>query len=210
MFVYFLSLPSELRNNIYELCLLRKEALRPWTGFNQHQVTAGLLRANKVVHHEVIWLFYARNRFDFTECTSERVTSFLKQIGGKNASRIAHVYVNFPKCCNLVYDMILEDDSDRILLKIQNACRKLDTLTTVLHNSNAEELALVNSRFRAISFRIIVEVSKDFPTEHVRQPLNLDGKPIVQIAVSISYLSEFHPDAGKVTVQALQCDCSSL
>jgi hypothetical protein len=50
MFVYFLSLPSELRNNIYELCLLGKEALRPWTGFNQHQVTAGLLRANKAVH----------------------------------------------------------------------------------------------------------------------------------------------------------------
>jgi hypothetical protein len=38
-------------------------------------------------------------------------------------------------------------------------------------------------------------------------PLNLEGKPIVQFAVSISYLSEFHPDAGIVSVPAVKCDC---
>lgn len=62
----FLELPSELRNRVYELCLLHEETINPWMDYNQPQeLTPGLLHANKTVHREASSLLYAQNRFNF-------------------------------------------------------------------------------------------------------------------------------------------------
>ncbi|PVH69604.1 hypothetical protein DL98DRAFT_168715 [Cadophora sp. DSE1049] len=118
------SLPSELRNNIYEQLLVLQKPVACSTQqrlkqFQLGALTPGLLRANKAVHLEASSMLYAQNRFDFTMCTSENVTSFLKQIGRNNASYIVHICIDFPKFHHLdQHDMTLEDDSVRILAKI--------------------------------------------------------------------------------------------
>jgi hypothetical protein len=190
----FLSLPSELRNRIYELCLLRQEPIDPWIDYNQRQEpTPGLLCANKTVHCEANSLFYAQNRFDFTTATSENVASFLKTIGRNNADYIQHIRINFP---NFLYldpgDVTLEDDSVGILANIQSSCTNLSTLTMSLYSTNAmelrldaldnpkivtETLTLVDTRFRAISSlqKIIVEVYEDGPSNLIRRKMESHG-----------------------------------
>jgi len=96
----FLSLPGELRNQIYQLVILDSKPIDPWSiGFNQ--LTPGLFRANKTIHHEATPLFYLRNCFDFTSKPAEDVDKFLRQTGQNNAAYIRHVRVGFP---DLIYD----------------------------------------------------------------------------------------------------------
>lgn len=70
--VSILSLPSELRNDIYRLVLLHHEpvhilARRCWFHTNRRQLhTSGIFRANKSIGHAASTFFYAENRFDFT------------------------------------------------------------------------------------------------------------------------------------------------
>ena len=194
----FLSLPSEIRNNIYEQLLLLQEPIVcptcPWLGHSQlRALTPGLLLANKTVHREASSVLYGQNRFNFTMCTSEHVASFLEQIGRNNAHYIWYICVDFPefRCLDL-HDVTIGDDSIRILAKIQSECNKLGTLTTSLHSTNAMELeldaldspkivaqaiALVDARFRAISSlqEIIVEVYEDGPSDHIRREMKSHG-----------------------------------
>ncbi len=190
----FLSLPSELRSNIYEQLLVLQEPVasptNPWVRQSQVQaLTPGLLRTNKTVHLEASWVLYAQNCFDFTMCTSEDVTSFLEQIGHNNASNILSICIDFPKFHYLdLHDVTFEDYSVRILAKIQSDCTKLVTLTTSLHSTNAMEvrlealdypkivaegLALVDARFRAISSlrEIIVKIYEDGPSDQIRREM---------------------------------------
>ncbi|KAL5344435.1 hypothetical protein ACLOAV_010695 [Pseudogymnoascus australis] len=140
----FLDLPGELRNRIYELCLLHKEPLALWTGFNQRrELSPGLLRANKAVHHEAVSLFYARNRFDFTIATPKRIALFLQTIGRKNAGHIQHLYVDFPKFSyQEPGDATLSDDSTSIFSSIQGSCANLSTLTAFVDSVLYIEFAL--------------------------------------------------------------------
>jgi hypothetical protein len=75
----FLSILSKLRYNIYKQLLVLQEPVacptQPWL---RQSLTPGLLRTNKTVHLEASSMLYAQNRFDFTMCTSEDVTSFLE------------------------------------------------------------------------------------------------------------------------------------
>jgi hypothetical protein len=194
----FLSLPSELRNNIYrQLLVLPKPVAcptNPWLKQSQvRTLTPGLLRANKIVHLEASSMLYAQNRFDFTMCTSKDIISFLEQIGHNNASYILYIYVDFPKFHYLdLHDVTLEDDSLRILAKIQSDCTKLNTLVTSLHSTNAMEvkldaldypkiaaegLALVDAHFRAISSlqEIIVKVYEGGPSGYIRREMKNHG-----------------------------------
>jgi hypothetical protein len=91
---------SRLGRNIYELWLLHKMPLNPWIKpwtnlrsniYRPHQLAPGLMLTNKDVHKEVIRLFYAKNRFDFTRCGPRDLTLFLNQIGCNNANYIAHI-----------------------------------------------------------------------------------------------------------------------
>ena len=190
----FFSLPSELRNRIYELRLVHQEPIDPWANYNRRQkLTPALLRANKTVHREAGSLFYAQNRFDFTMGTPEDVASFLGQIGRNNADYIRHISIDFPKFLYLdPGDVTLEDDSVGILANIQSGCANLSTLTTSLYSTNAmelrldaldnpkivtEALKLVDTRFRAISSlqEIIVEVYEDGPSDHMRRKMESHG-----------------------------------
>ncbi|KAF2252374.1 hypothetical protein BU26DRAFT_517013 [Trematosphaeria pertusa] len=194
----FLSLPSEVRNDIYEQLLVLQTPVacptHPWLGRSQVRVlTPGLLLANKAVHSEASSLLYAQNRFDFTLCTPEHVASFLEQIGRNNADYIRHIRIDFPDFGYLEpNDVTFEDDSLRILAKIQSDCANLSTLTTSLSSTYAmelrldaldnfrvvgEALKLVNTRFRAISSlqEIIVEVYEDGPSDHMRREMKSHG-----------------------------------
>jgi hypothetical protein len=190
----FFSFPSELRNRVYELLLIHQEPVDPWFPYHLLQeLTPGLFRVNKTVHHETSSLFYAQNCFDLTTRTPEDVASFLGRIGRKNADYIRHIYVDFPNffCLNLD-DVALDEDSVRILAKIQSDCTNLSTLTTSLYSTNAMELRLdaldnhkiigqalrlLDTRFRAISSlqEIIVKVYKDGPSDHIRREMKSLG-----------------------------------
>jgi hypothetical protein len=193
----FLSLPSELRNKIYEQLLVLQEPIacstHPWRWYSPRALHPELLLANKTIHREASSLLYAQNRFNFTICTSEHVASFLDQIGRNNASHIRHIRIDFPVFRYLdQHDVALEDDSVRILAKIQSDCTNLSTLITSLGSTNvmelkldaldhlkivAEALALVDASFRAISSLqgIIVEVYEDGPSNHIRRKMESHG-----------------------------------
>lgn len=190
----FLELPSELRNRVYELCLLHEEPINHWIDYNQRQeLTPGLLYANKTVHREASSLLYAQNRFDFATATPEDLASFLRTIGDNNANCIRHICVDFPSLRNLEPGNVsLEEGSDGILANIQSACANLRTLTTSLSSTHAmelkldaldnpnivtEALTLVNTRFRAISSLqdIIVEVYDDSASGYIRRKMENHG-----------------------------------
>ncbi len=191
----FLKLPSELRNRVYELCLVRQEPIDARIKGYQRQglQTPGFLRANKTVHREASSLFYAQNCFDFTWFMPEDVALFLRTIGRNNADYIRHVRVNFPAFLHLEPGLVtLEDDSISIFANIQSSCVNLSTLTTCIDSTNATELRLdaldhptivtealelVDTRFRAISSlqEIIVEVYEDGPSDYIRRKMESHG-----------------------------------
>jgi len=161
--------------------------------YHQQNTTLGLLRANKVVHHEASSLFYGHNRFDFTSLGPDQVASFLKEIGSNNAGYIRHVLIDFPRFLYLEPgDVTLEEDSISILSSIQSNCLNLSTLTTSLYSTHDAELRLdrldnykvanevlelINSRFKAISSLqdIILNVFFDGPSDHIRGRMKSHG-----------------------------------
>jgi hypothetical protein len=177
--------------------------------YNQRrELTPGLLRANKTVHHEASSLLYAQNRFDFATATPEDLASFLRTIGDNNANSIRHICVDFPSLRDLEPgNVTLEEGSDGILANIQSACANLRTLTTSLSSTHAmelgldaldnpnivtEALTLVNTRFRAISSlqNIIVEVYDDGPSGYIRRKMENHGWTVS----TIEYVEEWGSD----------------
>lgn len=149
-----------------------------------------LLRVNKSIHSEASFVLYSQNRFDLAYCDSE---FFLEQIGRENASCIKYLCIEFPQFNSLnLHDITLEDNSSRVLAKIQSHCTRLATLGTSFNSSNnaeleldgldnhdiaAQALALVNERFRGISSlqNIIVEMWKTGPSESIRNEMKNHG-----------------------------------
>ncbi|KAI9642000.1 hypothetical protein NHQ30_009871 [Ciborinia camelliae] len=185
----FLSLPSELRNNIYEQLLVVESpfSLSAFGTFQRREkVTLGLLRANKTIYGEASFVLYARNRFDLSWCDTEYIESFLARIGRINASCITYICINFPEFDHLdLHDITLEEDSSRMLARLQSDCTGLNTLQTSLNttyemevrldrldnlNIVVEALALVDAHFRGISSlqNIIVEVYEEGPSDFIR------------------------------------------
>ena len=198
----FLKLPSELRNRVYELCLLHHEPIIPWGYFNQRRgLTPELLRANKTVYREASSLLYTQNRFDFFMATPRDVASFLRLIGDNNANCIRHICVDFPAIREReTGNVTLEGDSDGVLTNIQSSCANLRTFTTSLTSTYAmdliimlsivdnakivtEVLPLANTRLRAISSLqdIIVEVYEDITSDDMRRKMENDGWTISTI-----------------------------
>ena len=190
----FLKLPSELRNRVYELCLVRQEPIDARIkGYQRQELTPGLLRVNKTVHREASSLFYAQNCFDFTWVIPEDVALFLGTIGRTNADYVRHVRVNFPAILHLIPGHVaLGDVSIGIFAEIQSGCANVRALTTGLATTNAmelrldaldhptivtEALELVDTRFRAISSlqEITVEVYEDGPSDYIRRKMESHG-----------------------------------
>ncbi|KAK8016088.1 hypothetical protein PG993_014277 [Apiospora rasikravindrae] len=195
----FLSLPRELRDQIYELCLLHPEPFDPWSSYGQlHELTLGLFRLNKAIHTEACSLFYAHNHFDFTSVTAEKVVSFLEVIG-RNAGYIRHVLVDFPEFLYLdPGDIALVAKDIDIIASLQRNCTNLSTLTTSLHTTHhmeirldtiehpkvaTEALKLVDTHFKSIPSLqdIIVEVYEFGPNDYIRRQMVRQGWTISTI-----------------------------
>jgi hypothetical protein len=188
----FLGLPSEIRNKIYEHVLVDQESINPWTRpYPSRPLTPELLRANKTIHRETSSLLYAQNHFYLTAHDSD-VVAFLDEIGRNNANYIRHISIAFPEFRDLDrHNVTLEDDSVRILAKIQSDCTNLSTLTTTLFSTDimtfkldaldspdivVEALALVNTHFRAIpSLQEIVVQIYEGPSDHIRSTMENYG-----------------------------------
>ncbi|KAI1424928.1 hypothetical protein F5Y12DRAFT_714793 [Xylaria sp. FL1777] len=188
----FISLPSELRNIIYELVLLRDEPIDPcWLCFSE-ALTPGLFRVNKAIHREASSLFYGNNCFDLSGVAAEIVILFLKQIGNNNAAYIRHVIIDFPGFSHADPGDVTLEGSVTILEYFQSRCTSLTSLTTSLHSTNAMELTLdgldnhkvatealelIDTHFRAISplQDIILEVYEDGPSGYIRQRMKSLG-----------------------------------
>lgn len=190
----FLDLPSELRNQVYELCLLHEEPIDPWDDYGpQRELTLGLLLANKTVHREATSFFYAQNCFDFTLTTPEDVASFLETIGRDNADYIRHIRIDFPNLRDLEPgNVTIEEDNIGIFAHIRSACANLSTLKTSLDSTDAmvykldtldhpnvvnEALTLVNTQFRAFLHLsdIIVKMHEDNLTLYMKTMMENHG-----------------------------------
>lgn len=192
----FLSLPSEIRNRIYELVLVHDEPVHPfkppWSIIRQELTdTSGLFRASKTIHREASSMFYMRNHFDFTNCVSWDIASFLQQISS-HAAYIRHIRIDFPRFGSglKVGKFVLGEESANTLANIRSDCPNLSSLTTSLFSTSVMEdklgrlrklevitemLRLVNTCFRAISptqeLEIIVEVYEDSVSAHIRDTM---------------------------------------
>ena len=188
----FVSLPGELRNKIYEIILLQSEPIDPWLRYGL-QVPTGLFYVSKTVHREASLLFYSQNRFDFGGRDPEKLTSFLQQIGLRNASSIQHIVIDFPGFLYLdPGDVTIEEKSLSILRSIMSSCTGLITLSTSLYSTSnmevrldnldhytlaTEALHLVDNHFRAMRSppEIILEVYEDGPSDCLRKRMESYG-----------------------------------
>jgi hypothetical protein len=200
----FLSLPRELRDQIYELVLLHQEPISPWFD-RSNQLTPALFRANKTIHYEATSLFYSQNRFDFASRAIKHIAGFLEQIGGNNSGYIRNICIGFPDFA-VNYEsgnVTLEDDTVDILSKIQSGCTNLRTLMMSLRFlfggdpiwlplntiENFEIIVkiikLVNTRLTAISSlqEIIVEIHKDGANDDLRREMESYGWKICIVEI---------------------------
>ncbi|KAM7212527.1 hypothetical protein V8F06_012108 [Rhypophila decipiens] len=194
----FLSLPSELRNIIYELVVLWEEPISPWSWYDR-QFTPGLLCTNKVIHPEASSLLYSQNHFDFTSCTSgidKIILFFFDEICSTNTGYIRHIIIDFPLIN--ADDITLDENELGVLENLQSRCANLTTLTTSLYSTAlmenrldsldnyklvTEALMMVDDRFRASSSlqEIIVDVYEDGPSDYIRQEMRARGWRICSI-----------------------------
>ena len=150
----FLDLPSELRNRVYEQCLIFHRPIKParheimGIRFNLDHTPAlapELLCVNKKVHREASPLLYAQNCFDFEKVTTDDVVMFLATIGNKNADYIQRILIDFPILtyqrprCAFMWTTLNCTASQVLLLDILNS----PTITT-------KALTKIYTRFGAI------------------------------------------------------------
>ncbi|KAF7590108.1 hypothetical protein BBP40_003264 [Aspergillus hancockii] len=187
----FLSLPGELRNEIYSYVLLREDLIDPcWLG--DCGLELNVLRTNKTVYKEAKSLLYGQNHFDFTACSSHTIARFIDRIGHDSANHIQHVRIDFPVHRYLDDEDGMEEDSCRTLEKIQSGFTNLRTLATSPRSKGGleprlgpnggpeivtEVLAEIDAHFRAISSlqEIIVEVYKDGISDFTRMEMESHG-----------------------------------
>lgn len=91
----FLSLPAELRNEIYMYLLVCREPIDPWNGYNG--LVPNILSTNTKIIHEVRSLLYGENYFDFSGRRSLLISQFLDNIGFVNAFHILCIRIDFPR-----------------------------------------------------------------------------------------------------------------
>ncbi|KAI1349188.1 hypothetical protein F5Y01DRAFT_191909 [Xylaria sp. FL0043] len=191
----FVGLPSELRNEIYELILWHQEPIDPWARSSstlQQGLTLGLFHVNRAVYREASSLFYSKNCFDLSQAIPGLVVSFLEEIGN-NAAYIRHVIIEFPDFTNLLSGrLVLMPDSKEVLDTIQRRCTSLSSLKSPFdstrtmelslrdldnHDAANEALELVDTQFKAIpSLReVILEADEVAPSDHIRQRMESYG-----------------------------------
>jgi hypothetical protein len=159
----FLSLPLEIRHQIYEHILIFPTQIMSWhlprnthshglcewtfsgwsTGLDHEEdttkfgsLTPGLLRTNKQIYHEAAGVLYGRNVFELYRDGLQSMKKFFELIGCTNASSIRHLRIEFPYINSLKAGEInLEDNGIKILELIKTKCTQLRTLTTELYST---------------------------------------------------------------------------
>ncbi|KAJ5948688.1 hypothetical protein N7454_001995 [Penicillium verhagenii] len=197
----FLSLPSELRNEIYKYLLVCREPIDPWS--RENRLASNLLFTNKTVLHEASSLLYGNNCFDLTAWNSKLITEFFDAIGSVNASYLRFIRIDFPRLHNIEDEVRLEKGSLSTLEKIQSCCTNLKSLTTTLSTTYSIErqldsfdspvirckaLALVAAQFRAITplQDIVMEVYEEGSSSDIRKEMQSYGwilqvvKPVIE------------------------------
>ncbi|KAF4763040.1 hypothetical protein N7455_010837 [Penicillium solitum] len=184
----FLSLPAELRNEIYMYLLVRREPIDPWNGYNG--LVPNILSTNTKILHEARSLLYGENYFDFSGRRSLLVSQFLDDIGFVNASHILCIRIDFPRILGLNDNANL--DSLDIPKRTQCYCTNLNKVivasesTTELEyhldsldspNIYAKVLAMIDAHFREISSLqdIVVEVYEEGPSSEIRKKMKSHG-----------------------------------
>jgi hypothetical protein len=185
-----MSLPPELRNEIYKFLLVCEEPIDPWVG--GYWLTPNLLATNTTILHEARSILYGHNHFELIAWNPEFIPQFLDIIGFVNASHVQCIHVGFPRLRYLEDDVSLEDDSLHILENIKSHCTNLKTLIISSQSMNiierqldlvdspticAKAFALVDARFKAISSlqEIIVEVHSEGPSSDIRNKMKSHG-----------------------------------
>ncbi|KAK5936496.1 hypothetical protein PMZ80_011263 [Knufia obscura] len=207
--VNFLSLPTEIRNKIYEQVLVIPHPLYLFQepGFSVDTFAPdkpfqwpALLYTNRQIHGEASAVLYGMNHFHFVDITAQQVDvlrSFLSHIGITNAASVSHLCVNFPVAQNIEGEprkFRLRDDSMQALTLLQDKCTSLSTLETVVHYKNSsfftrtdkflqEALPQIDAQLRAISslesIVVRVEVHGQIPTSSAKELMQELGWSVV-------------------------------
>jgi hypothetical protein len=144
----FLSLPSELRNVIYEQVIPGSIAIvyvksYLYNKLRRKKPLLGLVLANKRISLEACSVMYATTCFNFNCCDAEELAAFLTHIGRRNASFISDVVVDFPRSRELSRGEVeLDDDSAASLAVMREFCKSLRTVTTDAGNAISMEKKL--------------------------------------------------------------------
>lgn len=176
----FLSLPIEIRNNIYEKVLAVSQPLHifqdrgcPVESFIPGKPYAwlALLYTNRQISQEAGGALYRSNKFSFQESdkmqpSGSPLESFIKVIGSSSAGSLSHICINFPatgRTQDEDGEINLREDSLRRLRLLQQQCVNLTTLEVLIMSDktgrllieedntlNREVLSEINAQLRGI------------------------------------------------------------
>ncbi|CAJ2499663.1 Uu.00g025160.m01.CDS01 [Anthostomella pinea] len=150
--VGFLSLPIELRNEIYRYVLVVAQPLYLFreAGSCVESFTPGrparwpaLLSTNRLIHSEASAALYRMNKFNLVGITRGQgglVRSFLDCIGAANAAAVSHLCINFPAVNGAAGGQgkaILREDGLNDLRDLGEDCISLATLEFFIHRGNS-------------------------------------------------------------------------
>ncbi|KAJ5554938.1 hypothetical protein N7461_003408 [Penicillium sp. DV-2018c] len=197
-----LSLPSELRIEIFKYLLVRKRPIAPLYGICTRRyafrgLEPNLLRTNKLFLAEARPLLYGHNCFHFGLyflSDNNRLELFLENIGSTNASQIRKIHLNFPSFSKAkdFDDVNLDPDCVQAFEKIQSKCTSLQTLvigadaTCFMHyvfnwlgspQLCDRALGLLAARFKGIPSlqKIVVKAYKGHLSSHIRSRMESRG-----------------------------------
>lgn len=168
----FMSLPAELRNEIYKYLLVSGDPIIPWS--KRHELASNLLSTNTMILHEASSLLYGNNCFDLSSSSPILICDFLATIGLVNASHLNCIRISFPEFHDVGEEVSLEEESLRALTKIQEYCTDLKRITATAPSTYwmgiqlsvdspsicERALDVVDAHFRAITSlqEIVMEV----------------------------------------------------
>jgi hypothetical protein len=193
----FLSLPGEIRNEIYKYLVVQSEPilfdneLQAWTGPRELEINGNILYANKTIYHEASSLLYSLNTFYFyfVEETNEYEETF-DFIGHKNASYIQNLCILLPSTDEVKSGGATMQGVILMLNLIERVCTSLKTIQFGLENMKkagdipgcpediAEAFALIATRLRAFQSPkkiIVVANYPDIVNKGIKREMNKHG-----------------------------------
>lgn len=189
----FLSLPIEIRNNIYQKVLALPQPLHlfQYPGYPVESFIPGkpypwlvLLYTNRQISEKVKAVLYRFNSFTFQKVENSSVLeTFIKSILHFNTGSLSHLYINFPATENIHSEISLREGSLQRLQLLQKECGSLPKLEVLIYSGNfkllieqdsspvREVLSEINREFGYIYSlaRIIVRVYSGLPAPSIKE-----------------------------------------